>query len=104
MKDTAAPAARQIVFDHAGDRRTFWPADCPRCGEEHDIWPEVGLVPYGLYCRACQWGGPRVAIEDDDPEPAIAAWNDEARKVAMARDLGLTLNLVQPKEDADETC
>lgn len=70
---------------------------CPRCGGT-EIFPEFGDEPYGLYCRSCQWGGPRASEADGDPDQAIAAWNDEARKVALAREMGLKLNLVQPVE------
>lgn len=73
-------------------------APCPRCGGTQ-IFPEFGDEAYGLYCRACQWGGPRASAADGDPDDAIAAWNDEARKVALARELGLKLNLVQPLEE-----
>ena len=76
---------------------------CPCCGSR-DVWPEFSGQPYGLYCRACQWAGPRASKADSDPDAAIAAWNDEARKVALARELGLTINLKQPKGDASETC
>jgi hypothetical protein len=78
-----------------------WP--CPRCGSR-DIWPEFSGSPYGLYCRGCQWGGPRASDVDGDPDAAIAAWNEEVRKVARAREMGLTVNMDQPKGDADETC
>lgn len=74
---------------------------CPRC-DGMDIWPEIGPGPYGLYCRSCQWGGPRTSAADGDPDEAIAAWNREARKVALARKMGLTLNMVQPVENPDE--
>lgn len=81
-------------------------APCLRCGSR-DIWPEFSGTPYGLYCRGCQWGGPRASAADADPDAAIAAWNEEARKVALARQMGLKLNLVQPPdeplgENADE--
>lgn len=94
------PALREQSFDHFVERMPFMPAPCPRCGADDEIWPEAGPGPYGLYCRACQWGGPRASEADGDPDPAIAAWNDEARKVALARELGLRLNLVQPKEES----
>jgi Restriction alleviation protein Lar len=74
---------------------------CPRCGSR-DIWPEVSGTPYGLYCLGCQWGGPRASAADGDPDAAISAWNDEARKVALAREMGLRVNLDQPKENPDE--
>ncbi len=78
-------------------------APCPRCGGR-DIWPEFSGTPYGLYCRSCSWGGPRASAADADPDAACHAWNEEARKVALARELGLRVNLEQPKEDADEAC
>ena len=74
---------------------------CPRC-DSADIWPEFSGHPYGLYCRSCQWGGPRASAADGDPDEAIAAWNAEARKIAQARDLGLKLNLMQPPVHPDE--
>jgi hypothetical protein len=77
-------------------------AACPRCGGRA-IWPEFSGSSYGLYCGTCQWGGPRASEADGAPDAAIAAWNDEARKVALARELGLRLNLAQPKGDPCET-
>jgi hypothetical protein len=76
---------------------------CPSCGGA-DIWPEYGAAPYGLYCRSCQWGGPRASASDDDPDKAIAAWNAEARKVRQARALGLAVNLVPPRPEAEDVC
>ena len=81
----------------------FGVAPCPRC-HSRDVWPEFSGEPYGLYCRTCQWGGPRAAKADADPGPAIAAWNEEARKVAEARELGLRVNLVQPLPEAEDVC
>ena len=82
---------------------TFFEGDepCPRCGGRK-LWPEVSLEdePYGIYCAGCDWVGPRASTPDGDPHAAMAAWNDEARKVRLARELGLTVNLVQPREDA----
>jgi hypothetical protein len=74
--------------------RVCKPEPCPRCGEEDDIWPELQGEPFGLYCRACQWGGPRVA-KDEDTIAALLAWDDEARKVRLAQELGLKVNLTQ---------
>ncbi len=75
-------------------------APCPRCAST-DIWPEAATVdPWGLYCRACQWTGPRSG--GDDPDTAVAAWNREARQVAEARQLGLAVNLRQVLPLADE--
>lgn len=76
---------------------------CPRCGSR-DVWPEFGGSPFGLYCRHCQWGGPRASEADGDPDKAIAAWNEEARKVGQARKIGLTINLEQPKLEAEDAC
>lgn len=100
--DPDAPPDRDTAFHRdAGVGAAF--SACLRCGSD-DIWPEIGPGPYGLYCRACGWGGPRRAIDDNNPGPALAAWNDEARKVALAREMGLTINLDQPKGDADGCC
>lgn len=101
MHPNGHPRARLFLADLA--RRSHDPEDCPRCGSR-DIWPELAEGPYGLYCRGCGWGGPRVSAADDYPDEALFAWNDEAHKIAQARELGLTLNLVQPKEDAVEAC
>jgi hypothetical protein len=76
---------------------------CLRCGSR-DVWPEFSGEPYGLYCRSCQWHGPRASDADAHPDKAIAAWNDEARKVALARQMGLTVNLVQPPMEAEDVC
>lgn len=76
---------------------------CPRCSGL-DIWPELSGEPYGLYCRSCQWHGPRASQADGDPDAAVAAWNDEARKVAQAREMGLAVNLVQPPPEAEDVC
>lgn len=78
-------------------------AACLRCGSL-DVWPEFSGAPYGLYCRSCQWHGPRASDADGDPDAAIAAWNDEARKVALARKLGLKVNLDQPPLEAEDVC
>lgn len=96
-----ALAPRDRLFQSDMDRQAISPENCPRCGG-HDIWPEVGPGPYGLYCRSCQWGGPRASAADDHPDEALAAWNDEARKVAQARAMGLAVNLVQPPVHPDE--
>lgn len=74
---------------------------CPRC-DSADIWPEFSGHPYGLYCLACQWVGPRASAADGDPDAAVAAWNDECRKIALAREMGLTVNMTQPRENPDE--
>lgn len=92
-------STRDLFFyqDHAKRARKLEP--CPRCSGK-DIWPELMTeTPFGLYCRTCQWGGPRVAIDDDDPDPAIAAWDREAQKVRQALALGLKINLVQNPDD-----
>jgi len=78
-------------------------AACLRCGS-CDIWPEFSDAPYGLYCRSCQWCGPRASAADGDPDAAIAAWNAEARKVQEARQLGLKVNLVQRPLEAEDVC
>lgn len=78
-------------------------APCPRC-TGRDIWPEFSGEPYGLYCRSCQWVGPRASAADGDPDAACAAWNEEARKVAQARELGLAVNLDQPPPEAEDVC
>jgi hypothetical protein len=97
-------SARDLFYQKDSETRTYAPADCPKCGEEDDIWPEVGPAPYGLYCRKCGWGGPREALDDEDPGPAITAWNEEVRKIGLARELGLTVNLVQPPPEAEDVC
>lgn len=94
---------RDRLFQSDQDRHGCTVDNCPRCGGQ-DIWPEFSGEPYGLYCRSCGWGGPRASAADADPDAAIAAWNDEARKVALARAMGLKTNLVQERMDADETC
>jgi hypothetical protein len=71
---------------------------CPRCNGV-DLWPEVSFDDYGIYCATCDWVGPRASPCDGDPDAAWAAWNREARQVREARDLGLTINLVQPVEE-----
>lgn len=97
--ETMSPRDRLFQSDQSRHGCTVEP--CPRCGSR-DIWPEFSGSPYGLYCRGCQWGGPRASAADGDPDEAIAAWNEEGRKVAQARELGLSLNLVQPVENPDE--
>ncbi len=72
---------------------------CPRC-QGVNLWPEVSLDDYGIYCATCDWVGPRASAGGGDPDEAIAAWNREARQLREARDRGLTINLVQPKEES----
>lgn len=98
---TLPPCGR--LFQSDQDRHGCTVDACPRCGGR-DIWPEFSSQPYGLYCRGCQWGGPRASAADGDPDAAIAAWNDEARKIVQARALGLAVNLVQPPPEAEDVC
>jgi hypothetical protein len=91
---------RDRLFQSDQNRHGCTVDNCPRC-QGADIWPEVGPGPYGLYCRACQWGGPPASVADGDPDASIAAWNDEARKIALARQMGLTINMVQPQDHPD---
>jgi hypothetical protein len=74
---------------------------CPRCGSA-DLWPDLAPgVDWAIYCRGCGWTGPKVA-PDADIDTAIAAWNDEGRKVQEARALGLKLCFVQAPAPAEE--
>ena len=75
---------------------------CPRCSGI-DIWPEMSGNDweFGLYCKSCQWIGPREST-DGSPDAAIAAWNREARKIKQAQFLGLTVNFDQPPLTAEE--
>ena len=102
--DEGVRSARDLGFVDFLKPAPTNPAPCLKCGEAHDIWPEIGPEPFGLYCRKCGWSGPRAAVDDEDPGPAIAAWNGEARKVAQARELGLTVNLDQPPLEAEDVC
>lgn len=97
---TGIRTARDVFWYEDQAARVFAPEPCPRCGEEQNIWPETVIVPYGLYCRGCQWGGPREADDDAEPDAALWAWNDEARKIREARALGLQVSFDQaPEED-----
>jgi hypothetical protein len=51
---------------------------CPECNSD-DIWPEMGTSrPFGMVCHGCGFVGPRVS--DEDPDDAIEAWENIARK------------------------
>jgi hypothetical protein len=92
-------SSRDLFFYEDQAKRTCSLEPCPRCGGE-DIWPELMIEPpFGLYCRTCQWGGPREGVDDDEPDPAMAAWDREAAKIREARALGLNVNLVQNPDD-----